>query len=146
MEENLMLGNTASKAESAHAALLHELETVRAQLGIEQGNVAGLRTELDNAQTQLTTLLTTLTQTQQDLEVSQQANADQATSHRTEVSMLRERIKELEAQLSLPFSKRLKIRARRIAKRFGDLIGVPGETKLVSSVVKRGKPLEVSLE
>jgi hypothetical protein len=54
---------------------------------------------------------------------------------------LRETVAELETQLSLPFSKRLKMRMKKVVKRFGESIGVRGETKLAVPVVERGREM-----
>lgn len=141
IQENLALRNTTSEAGTAHAALSQELEVTQAQLATEQEITAQLRTKFNEAQTNRDTLLATLTETQQDL----QANADQTTAHNLEVSELQKRINELETELSLPFSKKLKRRVKRFVKRLGESIGVPSETRLVGPVVERGRIEEPDL-
>lgn len=131
------LVNTAREADGTRAVLVEELDTTKTALLEEQETTEQLRTELNNTQTELANLKATLTQTQQELQSSQQSNAAQVTAHNLEITQLHERVRELESQISLPFSKKLKMRAKKLVKRFGNSIGVPGRMKFVIPVVER---------
>lgn len=137
-QENEQFKTTLNEVENSQSTLSTELETAQAQAANEQETTAQLRTELSSTQSELTTFRKTLTQTQQELRTSQQANMDMITAHGAEVTELRERIKDLESQLAIPLRKRLKARVKKLVKRFGDSIGVPGDSRMAEPVVERG--------
>ncbi|KAN0120182.1 hypothetical protein V8E51_002390 [Hyaloscypha variabilis] len=141
-QENDGLRNTAREAESARTFLAPEQETTKTKLLEEQETTAQLRTEVNDTRADLARIQATLAQTQQELQANLQASTDQATAHNLKSTELRRKIDELETQLSLPFSKRLEMRAKKLVKRFGNSIGVPGGMKSIIPVVEREGELQ----
>jgi DNA repair exonuclease SbcCD ATPase subunit len=138
-QENEKFKTALNEVENSQSTLSTELETAQARAASEQETTAQLRTELSSTQTELATLQITLTQTQQELRTSQQANVGMITVHGAEKTELREKINDLESQLAIPFRKRLKAKVKKLVKRFGDLIGVPGDSRMVGPDVKMGR-------
>jgi chromosome segregation ATPase len=136
-QENDGLRNTAKEAESARTILAQELKITKVKLLEEQEKTAKLRKDVNGTQIELATLQAILAQTQQKLQASLQANTDEATAHNLESTEPRKRIEELETQLSTPFAKRLRTRAKKLKERFGTSIGVPGRMRLIIPVVQR---------